>query len=40
MNILSSHLETPPEEFNNIVSTMNTPGAEEWGRVEEQKIFF
>lgn len=38
MNILSSCLEIPLEEFNNIISTINTPGAEEQGGVEEQKI--
>lgn len=35
MNILSSCLEIPLEEFNNIISTINTPGAEEQGGVEE-----
>lgn len=35
MNILSSCLEIPLEELSNIVSTINTLGAEEWGRVKE-----
>lgn len=35
MNILSSCLEIPLEDLSNVISAINTLGAEEWEGAEE-----